>query len=161
MIEAGQTFPDVNLFTLRDGGPAAVTSRDLLAGRRVAMFGVPGAFTRTCSAKHLPGYIAQADALRAAGIDEIICLSTNDIFVLQAWLDKFGAGDKITAISDGPMNFTRAAGLEVDMNANGFGARCRRFSMVIEDGTIARMHLEAPGEFGETSAETLLADLTG
>lgn len=159
MLEAGQNFPAVDLFRLVDGGPQAVASNDLLSGRHVALFGVPGAFTRTCSAKHLPGFIANAGALRQAGIDEVICLSTNDVFVLAAWAKQFGADGKVSMISDGPMRFTRAAGLETDMNANGFGVRCRRFSMIIDDGLITHMHVEAPGEFGATSAETLLADL--
>lgn len=159
MLEAGQKFPAVDLFRLVDGGPQAVASEGLLRGRRIAMFGVPGAFTRTCSAKHLPGFIANADALRQAGIDEVICLSTNDVFVLAAWAEQFGADGQVSMISDGPMSFTRAARLEADMNANGFGVRCRRFSMIIDDGIVTHMHVEAPGEFGETSAETLLADL--
>ncbi len=159
MLEEGQKFPAVDLFRLVDGGPQAVASEDLLRGRRIAMFGVPGAFTRTCSAKHLPGFIGNAGALRQAGMDDVICLSTNDVFVLAAWAEQFGADGKVSMISDGPMHFTQAAGLEADMNANGFGVRCRRFSMIIDDGTVTHMHVEAPGEFGETSAETLLADL--
>lgn len=159
MIEAGQKFPSTSLFRLTDGAPEAFTSDDFLRAKRVALFGVPGAFTRTCSAKHLPGFIAQSEALRAAGIDEVCCLSTNDVFVLAAWAERFEADGKVSMISDGAMNFTSAAGLQADMSANGFGVRCRRFSMIIDDGTITHMHLEAPGEFGETSAETLLAHL--
>lgn len=159
MLEAGQKFPIVELFRLNKGAPEAFSSDEFLRDRRIAIFGVPGAFTRTCSAKHLPGFIAHSKALRDAGIDDVCCLSTNDVFVLAAWADQFGADEKISMISDGAMNFTRAAGLEIDMSANGFGMRCRRFSMIINDGTVTSMHLEAPGEFGETSAEKLLADL--
>lgn len=159
MLEAGQKFPTAELFRLTDGAPEAFSSDHFLKDRRVAIFGVPGAFTRTCSAKHLPGFISNAAALRAAGINEICCLSTNDVFVLAAWADQFGADGKVTMISDGAMNFTTAAGLQTDMSANGFGVRCRRFSMIVDDGTVLHMHLEAPGEFGKTSAETLLADL--
>lgn len=161
MLEAGRKFPTVDLFVLRDGGPVSVVSDDVMRGRRIALFGVPGAFTRTCSAKHLPGFIQHADAMKAAGIDEVMCLSTNDVFVLTAWADQFGAGDKVSMISDGALNFTRAAGLEADMSANGFGVRCRRFSMIVADGVVSHMHLEEPGAFGATSAETLLADLKG
>ena len=159
MIKVGDKIPSAELFVLKDGGPAAASTEEIFGGRRVAVFGVPGAFTRTCSAKHFPGFVEHADAIRAAGIDEIICLSTNDVFVLAAWAETFGADNKVSVVSDGPMNFTRAAGLETDMSANGFGPRCRRFSMIVDDGTVTAMHLEAPGEFGATSAETLLGDL--
>ena len=161
MLEAGQQFPPVNLFVLKDTGPTKVSSNALLSGKRVALFGVPGAFTRTCSAKHLPGYIDQFDALRAAGIDEIMCLSTNDVFVLAAWAKMFNAGSKVSMVGDGCLDFTRAAGLEADMSARGFGSRCRRFSMIVDDGVVTHMHLETAGEFGATSAEELLNDLTG
>lgn len=159
MIKVGDRVPSVELFVLKDGGPAAVSADALFAGRRVAMFGVPGAFTRTCSAKHFPGFVEQADAIRAAGVDEIFCLSTNDVFVLTAWAATFAAENKVSVVSDGPMHFTRAAGLEADMSANGFGPRCRRFSMIIDDGEVTAMHVEEPGAFGATSAETLLGDL--
>lgn len=132
-----------------------------MSGKSVALFGVPGAFTRTCSAKHLPGFIDRHDALRAAGIDEIMCLSTNDVFVLTAWAEKFDADGKVSMVGDGCLDFTRAAGLEVDMSANGYGPRCRRFSMIVDDGVVTHMHVEAPGEFGATSAEELLNDLSG
>lgn len=159
MIEAGQYFPDVELFVTKNGGPDSITSQKLLGNAHIALFGLPGAFTRTCSAKHFPGFLEHRDAFLAKGIDRIICLSTNDVFVLNAWGDKFDNDQKIMLVSDGNLNFTRAAGLEADMSANGFGPRCRRFSMLINNGVITHIHLEAPGEFGETSAETLLRDL--
>lgn len=159
MIEVGQRIPNVELFTLTDDGPTTVMSDALLGRKRVALFGVPGAFTRTCSAKHFPGFVEKSDEIKAAGIDEILCLSTNDIFVLSAWAEMFGTGNKISMVSDGCLNFTRAAGLETDLSANGFGPRCRRFSMIVNDGFVTHMHVEAPGEFGATSAETLLSDL--
>ena len=161
MLEVGQTVPEVDLFVLGENGPERISSTALLGGKRVALFGVPGAYTRTCSASHFPGFLEQSDSLKAAGIDEIMCLSTNDVFVLKAWSDVFNTDNRIQMIGDGCFNFTRAAGLETDMSANGFGPRCRRFSMVIDDGRVTHMHLESPGEFGETSAETLLEDLTG
>lgn len=159
MIKAGQKFPDVEVFITKNGGPEGINSQALLDNSHIALFGLPGAFTRTCSAKHFPGFLEKRDAFLAKGIDRIICLSTNDVFVLNAWADKFDADGKIMMVSDGNLNFTRAAGLEADMSANGFGPRCRRFSMLIKNGVITHMHLEAPGEFGETSAETLIRDL--
>ncbi len=159
MIEVGHKIPAVDLFVLGDDGPQSVSSGSLFAGKQVALFGVPGAFTRTCSARHLPGYVEQLAALKAAGVDEVICLSTNDVFVLAAWSEASGADGKISMVSDGCLNFTRAAGLEADMSANGFGPRCRRFSMLVDDGAVTHMHVEQPGDFGATSAETLLADL--
>jgi peroxiredoxin len=158
-LQAGQKIPNVELFVLSDAGPQKTMSDELFGGRKVALFGVPGAFTRTCSARHLPGFIGQAEALKAAGVDEIICLATNDVFVLAAWAQMNDADGKVSMVSDGCLNFTRAAGLEADMSANGFGPRCRRFSMLVDDGVVTHMHLEEPGEFGETSADVLLKDL--
>lgn len=157
-IQVGDRIPDVELFRAGDDGPETVSSNTLFAGRRVALFGVPGAFTRTCSARHLPGFVGNAEAIKAKGIDEIMCLAVNDTAVLAAWSREHGADGKITMIGDGCLNFTRAAGLEVDMSARGYGPRCRRFSMVVNDGVVERMYLEPEG-FGETSAERMLADL--
>ncbi len=159
MIEVGQRIPDVEIFTLTDDGPSATTCGAFFGGRRVALFGVPGAFTRTCSAKHFPGFVEKSDAIKAAGIHEVVCMSTNDVFVLGAWAEMLSADDKVSTVSDGCLNFTRATGLETDLSANGFGPRCRRFSMIIDDGLVTHMHVEEPGEFGATSAETLLNDL--
>ncbi len=141
-----------------DDGPEAVSSETLFRGRRVALFGVPGAFTRTCSAKHLPGFVMHADAIKAKGIDEVMCLAVNDAAVLAAWSREHGADVKVTMIGDGCLNFTRAAGLEVDLSAKGYGPRCRRFSMILDDGVIAQMYLEETG-FGETSAERMMEGL--
>ncbi len=160
-IDVGQKIPDVELFILEDGGPKAVSTDALFGGKRVALFGVPGAFTRTCSAKHLPGFVQHADALKAAGIDEVMCLSTNDVFVLDAWGQAYDTDGKVTMVSDGLLSFTRTAGLEVMLRDNGFGHRCRRFSMIVDSGVVASFHTEEPGEFGETSAETLLGGLSG
>lgn len=159
-IEAGQKVPKVDVFLLEDGSPKAVSTDLLFGGRRIALFGVPGAFTRTCSAKHLPGFVEHADALKAAGIDEVMCLSTNDVFVLDAWGRAYDANGKVTMVSDGLLSFTRAAGLEVMLRDNGFGERCKRFSMISDDGVVTHVHTEKPGEFGETSAEALLRDLS-
>ncbi len=159
MIEVGQKFPNVDLFVLNDEGPTRISSKDMLGDKRVALFGLPGAYTRTCSASHFPGFLKEYDALKSCGIDEVICLSTNDVFVLNAWSDVLGGTGKILMVGDGCLDFTRAAGLEADMSANGYGTRCRRFSMIVDHGTVTHMHLEAPGEYGATSAETLLKDL--
>jgi glutaredoxin/glutathione-dependent peroxiredoxin len=158
-IKAGNAIPDGEVFVLGDDGPKGITASSLVAGKKVVMFGVPGAFTRTCSARHLPGFITHADALKAKGIEEIMCLAVNDVFVLDAWGRAHGAAGVITFVSDGALNFTRAAGLETDMSSRGFGPRCRRFSMIVDDGIVTHMHLEEAGGFGETSAEVLLEDL--
>lgn len=158
-IGAGDRIPDAEVFVLEDGGPKGVSARELMAGKRVALFGVPGAFTRTCSAQHLPGFVSNADALKAKGIDEIMCLSVNDVFVLAAWAREHAADASVTMVSDGSLNFTRAAGIETDMSARGFGPRCQRFSMIVDDGVVTHVHFEEPGQFGETSAEILLEDL--
>ena len=158
-IAVGRQVPDAVVFRLAADGPEAISMRDLAAGRRIAVFGVPGAFTRTCSARHLPGFVAQADVLKSKGIDEIVCLAVNDVFVLAAWSREHDADGRVTMISDGALNFTRAAGLETDMSDRGFGVRCRRFAMVVDDGEITHLYLEQPGAFGETSAERMLEDL--
>lgn len=157
-IKVGDRIPAVKMFRMGADGPEPVSSDVLFNGKRVALFGVPGAFTRTCSAKHLPGFVAHADAIKAKGIDEVMCLAVNDAAVLAAWSREHGADGKVAMIGDGCLNFTRAAGLEVDLSAKGYGPRCRRFSMVLDDGVITRMYLEESG-FGETSAERMLADL--
>ncbi len=160
-IAKGQKIPSVDIFVLEGGAPKAVSIDALFSGRRVAMFGVPGAFTRTCSASHLPGFANNADALKAAGIDEVLCLSTNDVFVLDAWARASDADGKVSMVGDGLLSFARAADLDVMLRDNGFGKRCRRFSMIVDDGVVTHFHTEKPGEFGETSAETLLDDLSG
>lgn len=158
MIKAGDRIPGVELFRMGDDGPEAVSSHVVFGGKRVALFGVPGAFTRTCSARHLPGFVEQAQAIKAKGIDEIMCLAVNDAAVLAAWSQAHDGAGKVTMVSDGLLNFTRAAGLEVDLSAKGYGPRCRRFSMVLEDEVVARLYLE-DGGYGETSAEKMLSEL--
>lgn len=159
MIKVGDRISTHELFVMTADGPGPVSSDAIFGKKRVALFGVPGAFTRTCSARHLPGFVAQADALKAKGIDEVLCLAVNDAAVLAAWSREHAAEGKVGMISDGCLNFTRAAGLEVDLSTRGYGPRCRRFSMIVNDGTVTHLHLEEGAGFGETSAETLLADL--
>ncbi len=157
-IKVGDRIPEVEVFRMGSDGPEPVPSEALFRSRRVALFGVTGAFTRTCSAKHLPGFVAHADAIRAKGVDEVMCLAVNDAAVLAAWSKQHGADGKVMMIGDGGLNFTRAAGLEVNMSAKGYGPRCRRFSMVLDDGVVTQMYLEESG-FGETSAERMLEGL--
>ena len=140
-------------------GPGGISTDDLFAGKTVAVFGLPGAFTRTCSAKHLPGFVDNADALRAKGIDDIVCISVNDPFVMAAWAKAQNVGDKVLMVADGSAKFARAAGLDTDMSAKGFGVRCRRFSMVVEDGTVKSLNIDEPGSFEVTSAEVMLGQL--
>ena len=134
-------------------------SEKLFKGRRVALFGVPGAFTRTCSARHLPGFVALSEDIKSKGIDEVMCLAVNDAAVMAAWSAAHGADGKVKMVGDGCLNFTRATGLEVDMSAKGYGPRCKRFSMILDDGVVTHLHFEEAGGFGETSAERLLGDL--
>lgn len=157
-INVGDKIPDVDLGIMSQDGPAVISSNEIFKGRKVALFGLPGAFTKTCSSQHLPGFVQNAEALKAKGIDRIVCLSVNDPWVMHAWGESQNAGDKVEMVADGALNFTRAAGLEVDLNAKCYGPRCKRFSMIVEDGVVKTLHFEAGG-FGETSAERLLADL--
>jgi len=142
-------------------GPNAFQVADLVRGKKIALFAVPGAFTPTCSAKHLPGYVAQADALRAKGVDEIWCVSVNDAFVMGAWGREQQVAGKVRMMADGSAEWTRALGLDQDLSARGLGVRAKRFAMVIEDGVVTRLDVEAPGEFRVSSAEAVLAALRG
>ncbi len=148
----------MELFIMTGDGPAAISSDRIFAGRKVALFGLPGAFTRTCSTRHLPGFVTNADALRAKGIDDIVCLSVNDAWVMDAWGEGQNAKGRVTMVGDGGLNFTRWAGLQVDLSAKGYGPRCKRFSAIVNDGTVETVYLE-DGGFGETSAETMLGNL--
>ncbi len=157
-ISIGERVPNVELFVMGAEGPTAISSDDLFGAKLVALFGLPGAFTKTCSAKHLPGFVNNADALKAKGVDEIICLSVNDAWVMNAWGEGQNAEGHVAMVGDGGLNFTRWAGLEVDLSAKGYGPRCKRFSALLDDRVVTHLHFE-DGGFGETSAETLLGDL--
>jgi len=158
-ISSGDTIPaDLELYVMVDGAPGPITSGDIFSGKRVVLFGLPGAFTKTCSAQHLPGFINNADAFKAKDIDEIVCLSVNDAWVMTAWGEGQDAGGKVSMVGDGSLNFTRWAGLEVDLSAKGYGPRCKRFSAIIDNGTVERVYFE-DGGYGITSAETMLGDL--
>ena len=157
-IKEGDTLPSLNLITMGAEGPEKISTDDLFAGKKVVMFGVPGAFTPTCSAKHLPGYIEHADAIKAQGVDIIACISVNDVFVMAAWGQDQDVGDKVMMIADGSGRFAAATGLELDLLERGMGIRNKRFSMLVEDGVVVIIYVDE-GAFRETSAEQMLSDL--
>ncbi len=157
-ISVGDKIPDVKLVKATSEGPQQVQSGDYFAGRRVALFSVPGAFTPTCSVKHLPGFVEKADELAAKGIDEIACTAVNDAFVLGAW-NKAGGSDGISMLADGNAEFVSALGLEMDASGFGMGKRGQRFSVVINDGVVEQLNVEAPGDFRVSSAEHMLEQL--
>jgi glutaredoxin/glutathione-dependent peroxiredoxin len=138
-------------------GPNSFQVADLAKGKKVVVFAVPGAFTPTCSAKHLPGFIQNADAFKDKGVDEIWCLAVNDAFVMGAWGRDQKAGDKVRMMADGSANWTKALGLELDLNARGMGVRSQRYAMVLEDGIVKKLNIEAPGKFEVSDAATMLA----
>jgi peroxiredoxin len=140
-------------------GPNSFELTDLVKGKRIVIFGLPGAFTPTCSAKHVPGYIAHHEALKAKGVDEIWCLAVNDAFVMGAWGRDQGAAGKVRMMADGSAEYTRQLGLELDLTARGMGLRCQRFSMLVEDGVVKALNVEAPGKFEVSSAERMLEQL--
>jgi peroxiredoxin len=155
-LQIGERVPDATLAIMGESGPRSVTSGELFRGRRVVLFGLPGAFTPTCSALHLPGFLAAADSFRAKGIDVIACLAVNDVFVMDAWGKEQKVGEKVLMLADGNGDFTRAAGLDLDMRHRGFGIRSQRFAMILEDGVVTALHVEKPGEFQVSDAQTML-----
>jgi len=165
-IKAGDTVPGATLFEFIEVegngcsvGPNAFKVADMVSGKKIAVFGLPGAFTPTCSAQHVPGYVRNADALKAKGIDEIWCVSVNDAFVMGAWGRDQKAGGKVRMMADGSAEFARVLGLELDLTARGMGVRCQRFSMVLDNGVVSQLNIEAPGKFEVSSAEAMLAKL--
>lgn len=141
-LSAGDTIPDVTLMAMTGDGPAPVASKEALGTGTVVLFAVPGAFTPTCSDHHLPGYVLRADELRAKGVDTIACISVNDAFVLNAWGDSVGAGDKIVMLGDGNGEFAAAAGLELDGSGFGLGTRSQRYAAIIDDGVVRYLEVE-------------------
>ncbi len=158
-ISVGDKLPSTTFTKMTDTGPEAVDSESYFAGRKVALFSVPGAFTPTCSAKHLPGFIQKAEELKAKGVDEIACTAVNDAFVMGAWGKSAGADDAVTMLADGNGQFAKAVGLEMDGSKFGLGTRGQRFSMLVNDGVVEQLNVEAPGEFKVSSAEYLLSEL--
>ena len=157
-ISVGDKLPDVTLVKPTENGPEKIQSGEFFAGRKVALFSVPGAFTPTCSARHLPGYVEKADDLKAKGVDEIACTAVNDAFVLGAWQ---GANDaaSITMLADGNADFAQAIGLTMDGSGFGMGQRGQRYSMIVEDGVVKELNVEQPGDFSVSSAEHMLGQL--
>jgi glutaredoxin/glutathione-dependent peroxiredoxin len=158
-ISTGDRLPTVNFRHMTADGPADIASDVVFGGRTVALFSVPGAFTSTCSAKHLPSFIANADALKAKGIDEIVCTAVNDIAVMSAWSKAAGADGKVTMLADGNGDFVRAIGLEADFRPHGMGMRGQRFSMVVKDGVVTQLNIEAPREYNVSSGDHMLGQL--
>ena len=158
-IKVGDKVPSVKLKHKTADGVKDITTDEIFRGKKVALFGLPGAFTPTCSAKHLPGYVDQAEAMKAKGVDTVVCLSVNDAFVMDAWGKSSQVGDKVLMLADGNAELTKALGLEMDGSAYGMGTRCRRFSMLVEDGTIKSLHIEEPGAFKVSDAATMLQEL--
>jgi len=140
-------------------GPNTFNVADLVKGKKIVIFGLPGAYTPTCSAKHVPGYLQHYDALKKRGVDEIWCLAVNDAFVMGAWGRDQKTGGKIRMMADGSAAYTKKLGLELDLTARGMGVRCQRFSMLIEDGVVKSLNIEAPGKFEVSDAETMLKQL--
>ena len=157
-IKVGDKLPDVKLVKATEAGPEAVQSGDYFAGKKVAIFSVPGAFTPTCSARHLPGYVEKAEDLKARGVDEIVATAVNDPFVMGAW-NKAAGSDDITMLADGNGEFAEALGLTMDGSAFGLGKRGQRWSAIVEDGVVKELNVEAPGDFSVSSAEHLLGQL--
>ena len=158
MIKVGDQIPAHKLTAATSDGPREMTTEEVFAGKTVVLFAVPGAFTPTCSAKHLPGYVENMDALRAKGVDTVACTAVNDVFVLDAWA-KAGGVEGILMLADGSGTFARALGLELDLQARGLGMRSQRYAMVVRDGRVAHLGVEAPGGFELSRAEAVLAAL--
>lgn len=140
-------------------GPNSFKVDDLTKGKKVVLFGLPGAFTPTCSAKHVPGYLENYDKLKSKGVDQIICMSVNDPFVMGAWARDLKTSGKVRLMADGSADYTKTLGLEFDLAAKGLGLRCQRFSMLVEDGVVKTLNIEAPGKFEVSDAETMLKQL--
>ena len=158
-IKAGDKIPNINLSTMGPDKPEAVKSAELMAGKKVVLFSVPGAFTPTCSARHLPGFIQNADEFKSKGVDLIICTAVNDAFVMGAWGKSQGADGKVMMLADGNGDFVKALGLDLDATGFGMGHRGQRFSMVINDGVVEVLNLEEGGAFHVSSAEHTLTQV--
>jgi peroxiredoxin len=158
-ISVGDRLPEAVFMEVTANGPSPVASKDVFSGRTVALFAVPGAYTPTCSAKHLPGFLERADELAAKGVDEIVCTSVNDVFVMDAWGQHSGVGGKIRMLADGNGAFASALGLEMDASGFGMGQRSQRYSMLVVDGVVKELNVEAGGGFEVSSADYLLGQL--
>ncbi len=158
-IQVGDKIPSIELHLMTEAGVTAISSDDIFSGKKVVLFALPGAFTPTCSVSHLPGYVVKSDDLFAGGVDQIVCLSVNDAFVMDAWGKQHNADDRVMMLADGSSKFTRAVGLELDRVNAGMGMRSQRYAMVVNDGVVELLNVEADGEFNISDAETVLESL--
>lgn len=159
-ISPGSSLPDVTFTTMTSEGPSQHATADIFAGRKVVLFAVPGAFTPTCHAKHLPGFIANVDAIKAKGVDTIACVSVNDVFVMDAWAKQSGAPSGIMFLADGSAAFTKAIGMEMDASGFGMGTRSKRYAMIVDNGKVTHLFEEpAPGQADVSSADAVLEAL--
>jgi peroxiredoxin len=155
-IQTGEQMPSGTFGVMTETGPGAMSTDDLFSGKKVVLVSVPGAFTPTCSMKHLPGFVEQADALLAKGIDTIACMAVNDVFVMHAWGKDRGVGDKVLMLADGNGDYARALGLELDGTGFGMGMRGQRFAIIIDDGVATHVAVEEPGQFEVSKVEAIL-----
>ena len=158
-IKVGDKLPEATFKVMKDGKPADMTISELTQGKKVALFAVPGAFTPTCSARHLPGYREKAAELRGKGVDTIACVSVNDVFVMNAWGKDQNVGSDVVMLADGNGDFAKAVGLEMDGKGFGMGSRSQRYSLIAENGVVKQLNVEAPGKFEVSGAEYLLEQL--
>ena len=159
MIKTGDAFPPMKLTSATAEGPKEVSTAEVFGGKTVVLFATPGAFTPTCSVRHVPGYLQNMDALRAKGVDTVACVAVNDVFVMDAWRKELGVDDRILMLADGSAALTKALGLELDLVARGLGIRSQRYAMVVKDGHVTHLAVEAPGDFDVSKAESVLAIL--
>jgi peroxiredoxin len=159
MINVGDKMPSGTFMRWTDSGPGPITTDEIFAGKTVVFFAVPGAFTPTCSAKHVPGFVQHSEELKAKGVDSVVCMSVNDVFVMNAWGKDQGAADKVLMVADGNGDYARALDLTMDGSKFGMGTRSQRFSVIVKDGTVTHVNVEAPGEFKVSSAEHALSQL--
>ena len=157
-IETGQPIPEATFTTMTEDGPAPLSTADVFANKTVVLFAVPGAYTPTCSAKHMPSFTKNLDAIKAKGVDTVACTSVNDVFVMDAWGKAEGAGD-VMMLADGNGDFARAVGLTMDASSFGMGERSQRYAMIVKDGTVDQVFVEAPGEYKVSSGEHVLDHL--
>jgi peroxiredoxin len=159
-IKVGDKMPEGSFMTMTAEGPKPISSDELFKGKKVVLFGLPGAFTPTCSAKHVPGYVQSSEALKAKGIDTIACMSVNDAFVMGAWGKDQNCGDRVKMLADGSAEYTRKLGLDLDLTARGMGTRAKRFSLLVDNGVVKQVNVEAnPGELSASGADAMLASL--
>ena len=158
-IQVGEKLPKATLKVMTKEGPQDRTTDEIFSGKKVVLFAVPGAFTPLCSAQHLPGYIQKAKNIKSKGVDTIVCLAVNDVFVMGAWGEAQGAGDDVVMAADGSADFAKALGLEFDLTKAGLGVRAQRFAAIVDDGTVSVLNVEGPGKFEVSDADSILSAL--